>query len=132
MSIVGFQDDWLLRQIEMVTRFIANVVFGKDSEVRYEIENLSDTTQLTPVDQLHLTLCRMIRERKISEAEDLLFDNMEYSDHYIRLSSDFYQRLNRLTDAELEQGGFSRDEVFEGYIEIMGRLGVPVDIFNVQ
>ena len=26
---MGFQDDWVMRQIEMMARFVANVVFGK-------------------------------------------------------------------------------------------------------
>ncbi len=129
---MGFQDDWMMRQIEMMTRFVANVVFGrKDSEVQYEIVgNVDDSDSLTFTDVLHLELMKKIREGNYCEAEDMLFENMEYSDKYIQLSSDFYQRLNSLTDAQLEAGGFSRDEVYEGYLEIMARLGVPVDVFG--
>lgn len=121
-----------MRQIEMMTRFIANVVFGKkESEVQYEvIGDINDSTTLTPTDILHLKLCRMIREGEICQAEDELYDNMEYSEKYIQLASDFYQRLNRLSDRELETAGFSRDEVYEGYVDMMARLGVPVDVFG--
>ncbi len=130
---MGFQDDWIMRQIEMVAKFVAKVVFKKESEVIYEISgDVQNEEELTSIDQLHLVLCRMIREGKISEAEDMLFDCLEYSDKYILLSTDFYQRLNRLSDEELELGGFSREEVFDGYIDIMTLLGVPVDIFNLN
>lgn len=129
---MGFQDDWMMRQIEMMTRFIANVVFKKnEEEINYEIiGNIEDTDSLTSTDKTYLELCALVNAGEIGQAEDLLFDNMEYSDKYIELASDFYRRLNRMSDEELEAGGFSRDEVYDGYVEIMGLLGVPVDVFG--
>ncbi len=129
---MGFQDDWVMRQIEMMARFVANVVFGKkETDVQYEIVgNLNDTATLTPTDILHLKLMKMIKEGSYGEAEDLLFDNMVYSDKYIELASDFYQKLNALSNEQLEAGNFSRDEVYQGYLEIMSLLGVPVDVFG--
>ena len=129
---MGFQDDWMMRQIEMMTRFIANVVFKKnEEEIKYEIiGNIEDTDSLTSTDKTYLELCALVKDGEIGQAEDLLFDNMEYSDKYIELASDFYRRLNRMSDDELEAGGFSRDEVYDGYVEIMSLLGVPVDVFG--
>ena len=129
---MGFHDDWIMRQIEMMTRFVANVVFGKkESEVTYElIGDIKNTETLTDTDLLHLRLCTLIREGKICEAENELYENMVYSNEYIKLSTDFYSRLNRLSDEELENGNFSRDEVYEGYIDMMSRLGVPIDVFG--
>ena len=129
---MGFQDDWMMRQIEMMTRFIANVVFKKNEEdINYEIiGNINDTDSLTSTDKTYLELCALVNDGEIGQAEDLLFDNMEYSDKYIELASDFYRRLNRMSDDDLEAGGFSRDEVYDGYVEIMSLLGVPVDVFG--
>ncbi len=129
---MGFQDDWMLRQIEMMTRFVANVVFGKkESDIQYEITgDMENSDSLTPTDLLHIKLMEMIREGRFGEAEDLLFDNIVYSDKYIELASDFYQRLNLLSDEQLEAGGFSREEIYDGYIEIMALLGVPIDVFG--
>ena len=129
---MGFQDDWIMRQIEMMTRFVANVVFGKkESEVTYElIGDIKNTETLTDTDLRHIRLCTLIREGKIYEAEYELYENMVYSNEYIKLSTDFYSRLNRLSDEELENGNFSRDEVYEGYIDMMSRLGVPIDVFG--
>lgn len=129
---MGFQDDWMLRQIEMMTRFVANVVFGKkESEVHYEIiGNMYDSDTLTTTDLLHLKLMEMIREGEYGKAEDLLFENLVYSDKYIELASDFYQRLNQLSDDQLDAGDFSREEIYDGYIEIMALLGVPIDVFG--
>ena len=129
---MGFQDDWMMRQIEMMAKFVANVVFGKkESEVQYEIVgNIHETDSLTPTDLLHLELMKMIKEGRYGEAEDMLFDNIVYSDKYIELATDFYQRLNDLSNEQLETGGFFRDEVYDGYIEIMQLLGVPIDVFG--
>ena len=130
--IMGFQDDWVMRQIEMMARFVANVVFGKkEGEVQYEIVgDINDTASLTHEDMIHMELMRLIKEGDLCTAEDMLFDNMVYSDKYIELATDFYQKLNALTDEQLEAGDFSRDEVYEGYLEIMSLLGVPVDVFG--
>ena len=42
---------------------------------------------------------------------------------------DFYKKLNRMSDSELEENNFSRDEVLDGYIDILTRLGIPVEQF---
>lgn len=129
---MGFQDDWMMRQIEMMTRFVANVIFKRnDTDVHYEIiGNVDDSKTLTRTDLLFLKLQQMILEGRLCEAENELYDNMEYSDKYIELSTDFYKRLNDMSDQQLIEGGFSRDEVYDGYIEIMSLLGVPIDVFG--
>ena len=89
-----------------------------------------DSDTLTTTDLLHLKLMEMIREGEYGKAEDLLFENLVYSDKYIELASDFYQRLNQLSDDQLDAGNFSREEIYDGYIEIMALLGVPIDVFG--
>ena len=101
------------------------MIFHKRA-VRYE---LSSSEMLSETDELHLKLDGLIREGKLCEAEDLLFDNLMFTDRYIELAVDFYTRLNQLTDQELENGGFTRDEVYDGYVEILMLLGVPIDEF---
>lgn len=122
---MGFQDDWILRQIEIIARYVANLVFHKNS-VSYTFES---SEMLSEMDQLHLILDRFIQEGRVGEAEDLLFENMQMTDKYIELATDFYTRLNRMTDTELEAADFSRDEVYDGYVDILTKLGVPVEQF---
>ena len=122
---MGFQDDWILRQIDIISRFVAHLVFNKD-EVRYQPET---SEMMSETDLIHLRLERLIREGKFGEAEDVLFDNIVFSDKYIELAVDFYGRLNTLSDEELENGDFSRDEVYDGFTEILSLLGVPVEQF---
>ena len=124
---MGFQDDWMLRQIESIAQFVARVVFQK-SEVHYEIEN---SEMYTHLDKLYLTLEHLIEEGLLGEAEDMLFDQIEYTDKFTQLATDFYTRLNALSNEELAAGNFSRDEVYDGYIEILAMLGIPIEQFKL-
>ena len=124
---MGFQDDWMLRQIESIAQFVARVVFQK-SEVHYEIEN---SEMYTHLDKLYLTLEHLIEAGLLGEAEDMLFDQIEYTDKFTQLATDFYTRLNALSNEELAAGNFSRDEVYDGYIEILAMLGIPIEQFKL-
>ena len=126
-----FQNDWVMRQIEMMTGFVAHLVFHKtDADFHYEVTgDPSDSRSLTPEDMLYFQLLTLIREGRLCQAEDLLYDRMVYSDKYTELVMDFFTRLNAMTDEQLESGGLTRQEVFEDYIDMMTRLGIPVEVF---
>ena len=79
---MAFQDDWILRQVEMIARFVAHLIFHKE-EVSYV---LPSSGVLTETDELYLTLQRLLREGAVCEAEDLLFENMVPTDRYIELA----------------------------------------------
>lgn len=114
-----FQQDWVLRQIEMLVQFMARTVFHKDF-IQYEIE---DETNLTDTDTLYVKLRKLISEHRICEAEDLLYENLdEKNPAYLKLALDFYQTINHLTDEELEASNFSRQEINDGLNEILSRL----------
>ena len=128
---MSLTNDWVMQQIEMMTRFVSQVIFNKTGQketISYTVEN---TEPLTDIDRLYLTLDQLIRERKICEAEDMLFDNLVFEDKYIELASDFYGKLNNLSDEELSNADFSREEIHDGYLDILTRLGVPVEQFRV-
>ncbi len=123
---MGFQDDWVMRQIDIVARFVSSLVFKKDL-VKYE-PGVSD--MLSRTDEVYYSIMLLLKEGRICEAEDELFENMEFSDRYVELATDFYQRLNAMTDQELEAADFSRDEVYDGFIDILTQLGIPVEQFT--
>lgn len=107
----------------MLVQFVARVVFKKDT-VSYDIE---DETHLTDTDELYKKLQALLKEGKICEAEDLLFENRSDSDQYLALALDFYQTLSKMSDDELEQHNFSQQEVYDGLKEvIMRHKGIPV------
>ena len=94
-----FQQDWILRQIEMIGVILARLLFGKDKP-DYEIvekEKLSDS------DQLYIELIRMLDEGKINEAENRLYEELDPARlPMLELALAFYSRLNQFDDAYLE------------------------------
>ncbi len=119
-----FQKDYLLRQIEDMVRFIAKVLFGKDL-FKYEI---IDEANLTQTDMLYAKLTALVSQRKLCEAEDLLYESIESgnADH-ARIALDFYDTINALSDDELESSNFSREEIRDGLKQITAILGVEID-----
>ncbi len=122
---MGFQDDWIMRQVDIITRYVVKLVFGRN-DTEYTVQ-ASD--MLSEEDLLHTELDKLLKEGKICEAEDILFENIRFTDRYLELAVDFYKKLNRMSDSELEENNFSRDEVLDGYIDILTRLGIPVEQF---
>ena len=63
----------------------------------------------------------------IGGAEDRLYQRAEPEDRrYLELAVDFYSRLNDLSDEQLEQGGFARDEVQDGLRNLAAQFGVSL------
>jgi hypothetical protein len=117
-----YENDWVMRQINMLVQFAARVIFHKDT-VEYDIK---DETNLTGTDDLYLQIQKLLREGKICEAEDLLFENRSDTEAYLTLALDFYQKLSKMSDEELEQHNFSRQEIYDGLKEILFRFkGMP-------
>lgn len=119
-----FQQDFIMRQIELIARYIAESVFKKKS-TEYKIiekENLSDT------DKLHNKLVNLINENKINEAEDLLFDSLDLNNKkYLEVAIDFYSRLTKLDDATLELNDFTKEEIAEGLADVSNKYGIVIN-----
>lgn len=119
-----FQNDYFMRQIEMIGRFLAKLIFNKETTV-YEV--LTDEEgNITPAGLLYLELKTMIKEGKINEAENLLFDRIEatYDNEYLEIAIDFYSQINNLTDEFLQEHNFSREEAVEGLSKVKQLYGI--------
>lgn len=106
-----YQDDWLMRQIEDMTGFIAKLLFGKD-----RIEYIAGSEQTTPeTDMLYARIKELIKQKKLCEAENLLYEATETGNIvFLNLAADFYKTLNSFSDKELEESSFSRQEIEDG------------------
>ena len=114
--------DWMMRQIETLTLAIAKIMFHKDTA---EYENHGGRETLTAADSLHASLNTLLREGRIADGEDLLFSSLDEDDPaLLEVAVDFYFRLNLLSDQELEEGNFSRQEIEEGLHDVMDQYGV--------
>ena len=106
--------DYLMRQIEGITTAVAELIFNKPS--RYEIQ--SEIRQADS-DLLYVLLFNMLNEKNINGAEDLLFDMLDSNNRdHLLIATDFYNKVNRLTDEELQSADFSREEIKRGLNEV--------------
>ena len=112
-----------MRQIEFITIAIAEIVFNKPSS-RYEIQ--SEVRQIES-DLLYVLLCGMVDDKNINGAEDLLFDMFEADNHeHLLIATDFYNKLSSMTDADLRNADFTREEIERGRSEINAIFGLSV------
>ena len=118
---MAITQDWLMRQIEIIGRTLAKIIFNKET-TEYVI---IDYQHFTETDVIYNKLLKLIDEGKINEAENLLFDQIETeleenpeSRIYLEVAIDFYSRLNDLSDKTLEDCGFEREEIDDGIREV--------------
>jgi len=111
-----FHKDYLVRQIELMTESIACLVLNTKTSVKQEV--YSETSQAES-DLLHVLLCGLIEQKRINDAENLLFDSLNPNNYnHLAVAMDFYNRVNNMTDEELEDADFSREEIAEGLDEV--------------
>ncbi|MDP4120009.1 MAG: DUF6483 family protein [Bacillota bacterium] len=121
-----FQNDYILRQVEMLSQFIASVVLKKNT-VTYPV-SLDENGRYTDAAQLYLTLIDMIKKGQINEAEDKLFDRIELDldTEYLEISIDFYSQLSQMSEEFLEAHDFSKEEVLEGLTKVKELYGIDM------
>lgn len=108
-----FEDDYIMREIGNLAKFIARYILGSDvseNNVTDDFGNFSEQNFLL------YRLRRLIEQNRICDAEDELFAAMEQDKNsiYLKTAYDFYGMLNKMSDEALAEGGFSRNEIFEG------------------
>lgn len=114
-------DDWMLRQVDGLARSLSKLVLKKDSPDYLPTGAEEDAA----LDSLHLRLVELLAAGDVGAGEDLLFQESDWSDlRYLEVAVDFYTRANALTDQQLDQAGFDRQELQEGLQELAQRYGV--------
>ena len=114
------QDDWFMRQIELLVAALARLLLGKD---------VSGSSAVSPEEgaQENGELLLSLSEKgQICAAEDLLFEHLDSSDPTWSLAGiRFYEHLASLSDEELARGGFSREEILQGLEDLCSICGYP-------
>lgn len=111
-----YHQDWLMRQITSLIQMIGRLIFKKDTVQ----VNIYDESSSAKIHLLHERLIDLLIQLKINEAEDLLFESVDTSDlTYVKIAIDFYSRLNKLSDEELESADFTREEIKSGLEDIL-------------
>ena len=105
-----------MRQIKIIIDIIAKLVFKRDN---MEL-NIYDESNSTEIHKLYERLINLINQLKLNEAEDILFEEVDNKDlNYMKVAIDFYERINKLSDEELEIGSFTREEIKLGIEDIL-------------
>ena len=121
---MSYHYDWLKRQIEIIAAMLAYILANKKNSIRSVEE-----AQAIPSgeNELYLLLCALVRQGKLCQAEDLLFDALEDPGQMVLdAARRFYNDLNALSDETLEAHGFSREEILEGLQHVCETFGIPV------
>lgn len=117
---VFIQQDWLMRQIEMIISTIL-LLLGESSQDSASPEELHQESS----SELAQELTGLLREGQLGKAEDLLFQHLDAEDKSIlAIAMDFYQQANAMSDTELEAQGFTRDELLEGLRQVAEFYGL--------
>src|SRR5690606_31429715 len=118
-----YQQDWIMRQIRSMTQAIARIIFKKET-LEYDI---TDKTNTEATNWLYKELLNLIENLNINQAENLLFEKLETHDmKYLEIAIDFYERLNELSDEQLEKGDFTREEIRIGLNDVLKLFGINV------
>lgn len=110
-----FQKDYILRQIEMFGKGVAKLL-KVETPTDY-LDDLINADGSVRGDQyLGFTLTSMVRDGKIGEAEDLLYETVEAHPHaeYLPIAVDFYKMLAELDEKKLQEADFSQQEIVDG------------------
>ncbi len=114
-----YESDYIMRQIRLLTDSISQLVFRRHTTV----ELLDEDGNLQGSGVLYHRLRMLVREGRINQAENLLFDELDKNPaaDTFEVALQFYADLARLTDAQLAACDFSRAEIEAGLRDVQLR-----------
>lgn len=124
--IAMFTEDYLMNQIEGLTRMLARIMFQKGGSSTDDIFEEEDVVSETGL--LMHRLKKLLYAGDINEAENMLFEELdEHEDEqtYLAAALAFYKELATMDEAFLEAHDFSREEIEDGVSEVRKRFGLP-------
>ena len=101
---MSYHQDWIMRQIETICITLGFLLFGKNPNT-LQLEQFPQA--LPGTNPLYCELSLLIRQGKICEAEDLLYEALEEPDRSVlEAAVAFYADLNRFSDEQLQAANF--------------------------
>lgn len=118
---MAYENDVIMRQVRDMARMLAKILFGKDTPT-YELEQNEIQTSS---DDLYSRLIAMVKQGKINQAENVLYDELDRDeDSTIEVALGFYDYLNELPAEFLVMNEYSREEINEGIKALADRKGL--------
>lgn len=117
------QQDWLMRQIEMMISMILRLFLRESPQDSV----LPNEFHQQGTEELAGWLSALLRQGQLGKAEDLLFEHLDPEEKSIFVTAmDFYRQANALTDEELVAQDFTREELLEGLSQVVKRYGLDL------
>lgn len=118
---MAYENDVIMRQVRDMARMLAKILFGKDTPT-YELEQNEIQTSS---DDLYSRLIAMVKQGKINQAENVLYDELDRDENStIEVALGFYDYLNELPTEFLAMNEYSREEINEGIKALADRKGL--------
>lgn len=113
-----YQEDWFMRQIEAMTRAIAQLALHR------ELGSETSETYRADLNARSGPLDKLLSDGEIGAAEDWLFENMDTSDpEWLEIALHFYLRLSKIPETDLRAKDFSQEEVLRGLQDVCRAFG---------
>ncbi len=113
-----FENDYIMRLIKQTIRAIVSIMMGKEFSLYDYVQDELHTES----DGLYDRMIALVNNGKINEAENLMYEELDFSDKKeLLLAMSFYEYLNDLDDEYLTTHNFSRKEIQSG-LEDAGRM----------
>lgn len=122
-----YQQDWVMRQIEIIISILRGLIAGRSAN-KNKFDEFARSSSLD--DTLRTLLLEKIEANRICDAEDLLFDAIDEDRPDAPENAFwFYEKINTLSDEVLRADHFSREEIIAGLREVCRRYRLPKDAF---
>ena len=121
---MAYHQDWLMRQIEAISATLAYIVTGKKAHAATIDEKQQYQSGSNALAQ---KLLAMVSAGDICLGENLLYEAMDDNDpEAAEAALLFYSAVNQLSDTELLERNFSRDEIHEGLKAVCAKYGLDI------
>ena len=116
-------NDWLLKQINVVSEFLQKLFTDMETSRKLN-ENEQYQKDSFEFERLLETL---IEEDRINDAENILFEKLETNNlMYATIATRFYDKLKGLSDEKLQKSNYSRDEILQGLNDMCDMFGLEI------
>ena len=127
-----YHRDWLMRQIETITRYVFTLILGKGAELYSDIRLETRRPEGGDANPLSFRLAALIRAEQLDRAENRLWAAVEENDpEALPVGLRFYNELNGLPDETLMRCGFPRDEILSGLKELCAAYGCDISVLGI-
>ena len=114
------EKDYIMRMIKEMVRVLFSLVFGKkyvsvelEKENKYEVSGKKLKSFLDMIDL-----------GQINEAENILLDNIDYTNkEEVMAAALFYQQLSEKDNELLENNNYTKEEVLSGFKQLLIQSG---------